>query len=63
MKHAWVSVLTMSIEPATSMCLPAVMMSQPWPLVAPQAATCTGVRFARKSPDSLSTKRHLPSDV
>lgn len=53
----------MSIELAASLCLPLVMTSQPWPSVAPQAATWIGVKFARKSPESWSTKRQRPSEV
>lgn len=57
------SVLTTNIDPSTSLCLPCVMISQPWPSVDPHSTTWTGVRLARKSPDSLSTERHLPSEV
>lgn len=45
------------------MCFPAVMMSHPWPSAAPHWVTWTGVKLARKSPESLSTERHLPSEV
>lgn len=63
MKQAWVKVFTTSIELAASICLPLVMTSQPWPSVAPQVPTWMGVKFARKSPESLSTKRHRSSEV
>lgn len=45
------------------MCFPAVMMSHPWPSAAPHWVTWIGVKLARKSPESLSTERHLPSEV
>lgn len=45
------------------MCFPAVMISHPWPSADSHWAALTGVKLARKSPESLSTERHLPSEV
>lgn len=56
-------VLTMSIEFSALLCFPAVITSHPWPSVVSHSATCIGVRFARKSPDSSSTNKHRPSEV
>jgi hypothetical protein len=38
-------------------------MSHCWPVLPSQGAIWTGFRFARKSPERRSTKRHCPSEV
>lgn len=56
-------VLTTSIVPGTLSCFPAVTTSHCWPSLPSQSATWIGVRLARKSPESSSTKRHCPFEV
>jgi hypothetical protein len=68
MVHGWndmslTNVLTTSMAPATLLCFPLVMTSHFCPALESQAATWIGVRFARKSPESSSTKRHCPVPV
>lgn len=54
------AVLTTSIVPAWSSCLPLVMMSNFWFALPSQGFSWTGIRFWRKSPAAGSMERHCP---
>lgn len=55
------TVLTTSIESATSLCFPLVIISNCSPALPSHAFSCTGIKFSRKSPAVGSIKRHCPS--
>ena len=61
MGNSLTKVLTMSAEPAWSLCFPAVTMSNFWPAVPSQAFTSTGMRFSLKSPAVALMDRHWPA--
>lgn len=55
------TVLTTSIESATSICFPLVTISNFSPALPSHAFNCTGIKFSRKSPAVGSINRHCPS--